>query len=169
MTTAFFIFAYGDLLSQWLSAKRQHRALKFCFNPRRCLNQAFYGALYVSPLLHNWYKFMAKLFPGSSTATVFKKILMDQIFASNFLISSFFLIVPLLNGGVWSDGLDRIKNDQIRVLMMNYRVWPFFNFVNFSYVPYQFNVPFSNLMGMLWNAYMSTVLNAPSQLPYEGI
>ncbi len=48
-------------------------------------------AFVMGPFNHYWYCFLDRLLPGARTATVAKKILMDQVFASPFFAFTFFM------------------------------------------------------------------------------
>lgn len=42
--------------------------------------------------------------------------------------------------------------------MANYFVWPFFQFVNFSFIPVSLRVLATNLMSVVWNCYFCTLI-----------
>ena len=44
------------------------------------------------------------------------------------------------------------------VFLMQYRVWPLANFVNFKFVPERLRVLTSNVLSVFWNAYLCTRL-----------
>ena len=160
--TSFFIVGIGDVLSQYVEARSKDRTLRSTFDSGRFLKMAFFGGLYLAPVLHNWYGFLARAIPQPTTASVVKKLALDQTIFCNFVISSFFVYVTTANGGTWSMAVDKIKNDQWQALLMNWRIWPFVMAVNFSVIPVQFHVLFVNSVAVFWNAYLSYMANKPA-------
>ena len=47
-----------------------------------------------------------------------------------------------------------IKNSY-DVLMANYTVWPFMNFINFRYLPIKFRMLGLNICAVFWNVYLA--------------
>ena len=56
--TSFFIFGLGDTLSQFVESKTQKKPFFKSFNPDRTLRLSLFGAIYIAPILHNWYGFL---------------------------------------------------------------------------------------------------------------
>lgn len=112
------------------------------------------GATLTGPLLHYWYAFLARRIPGTSIGNVIQRLFLDQVVFSPFFLQLFMGTVLLLEGRP-EQLLDKLKRDLFPTLMMNYVVWVPVMFLNFKYVPPQFNVLFSNFFGFLWNIYLS--------------
>ena len=52
-------------------------------------------------------------------------------------------IIPNLKQNVWS------------AMLVNWKLWPAANFVNFKFVPVQLQVLFANFVALIWNTYLS--------------
>lgn len=73
------IMGSGDFACQWLTRKQAEREAaergekgekgeKGGYDLRRTAKFAFMGSLIIGPTLHHWYSFLARTFPGSTTA-----------------------------------------------------------------------------------------------------
>mmetsp|Transcript_34225 Transcript_34225/g.51093 ORF Transcript_34225/g.51093 Transcript_34225/m.51093 type:complete len:360 (-) Transcript_34225:119-1198(-) len=51
---------------------------------------------------------------------------------------------------------NKIRNELYSILIMNYRVWPIVNYINFEYVPETLRILVSNLASVFWNIYLCT-------------
>ena len=52
-------------------------------------------------------------------------------------------------------GTASTKNSLKTVLVANWKYWPVVNFLNFLYVPLQFQLLISNVASVFWNIYLS--------------
>ena len=62
-----------------------------------------------------------------------------------------FSAVPLL-----LTALEKCRTDFRDVAIMNWRIWPITNAINFGVVPLQFRVLVNQLVSFFWFAYLST-------------
>ena len=68
---------------------------------------------------HWWYTWLDRVLPGRSLATCGKKILADQLIASPFFSSSFFLGVGLLEGYSFTEAWQEYKNKFLMVYLVS--------------------------------------------------
>ncbi|KAL3656857.1 hypothetical protein V7S43_018200 [Phytophthora oleae] len=116
----------------------------------------FLGGFLISPVLHVWYGFLGSKLPGVSTAAVAKRLALDQLgFAPMFL--PVFLSSVLALEGNGEQIQDKLRAEWWPVTKANWSVWVPAQILNFRFVPGSMQVLFSNVVGLLWNAYLSYV------------
>lgn len=119
----------------------------------------FLGGVLITPVLHVWYGFLGSRLPGVSTAAVAKRLALDQLgFAPTFL--PVFLSSVLTLEGNAEQIPDKLRADWWPVTKANWGVWVPAQILNFRFVPGSMQVLFSNVVGLLWNAYLSYVSHA---------
>uniref|UniRef100_A0A7S3Y660 Uncharacterized protein n=1 Tax=Heterosigma akashiwo TaxID=2829 RepID=A0A7S3Y660_HETAK len=173
MTTSGVISALGDFLCQYLVAVKAGNP--FSLDVRRFLVFGFMGAFYFGTVIHAWFTrldaFASKRFPNKEDH--FKKsvamICIDQTCGAVSVNAGFMLLFPLVNAltlGTFSFGTsfsaawnDMLKN-MIPVLLVNYKIWPAANFMNFLVVPLQLRLLFTNVVSLVYNALLSLIVNA---------
>lgn len=74
----------------------------------------------------------------------------------SFLISPHLLICLLVPS--FSLATQKLMENLGSVFLMQYKVWPVVNFVNFKFVPERLRVLTSNVLSVFWNAYLCTRL-----------
>jgi hypothetical protein len=126
------------------------------FDVKRAAIFTLLGGLLISPILHGWYKLLGAKLPGTSTAAVLKRLALDQLgFAPTFL-PVFISSVLTLEGNAQQIP-DKLRADWWPVTKANWVVWVPAQILNFRFVPGSMQVLFSNVVGLLWNAYLSYV------------
>lgn len=138
-----------------------------------CRHSTALGLVLVGPTLHYWYGYLARTFAADSTLNVLKRLALDQLVFTPLFITVFMSSVLALDGrpeNVICCALhcfyhtnceqlqqipDKLRSDFTTTLMANYSVWVPAMFLNFKFVPPQFQVLFSNAVGYLWNVYLS--------------
>ena len=116
------------------------------------------GFFYVSPSLHVWYGALARLFPGSHLSATMLRLACDQLAFAPIFIAGFFSIALVLEGR--PEDIDaKLRADWLPTMRANLTLWVPSMFVNFRYVPPQFQVLFSNCVGFFWNIYLSWATN----------
>jgi len=71
---------------------------------------------------HWWYTWLDRVLPGNSLSTVFKKIVADQVIASPYFHSAFFIGVGTLEGRSLSQCWEEIKSKFLLVYMVRFSV-----------------------------------------------
>lgn len=103
-----------------------------------------------------WYSFLQIYSKDPKLVEVIRKVLLDQFCFLPVLLFCFFTYgTMVLDNGTWDDTLDKLRRVYLSTLMLNYCVWFPVQFVNFLLVPRHFQVPFSSLVLVLWNCFLS--------------
>jgi len=156
------IAAAGDGLCQAGTYEESHEKPSFFggggWDARRSFHFFVLGLAFVAPTSHYWYGNLA-VHPwtrGQSFGQISKRVALDQL-----VWSPVFFVIWLT--GFW--GMERkgdtseIKND-LRValpdvLVANWILWIPCQYLNFYAVPIKFQVLFTNVVELAWNAYLS--------------
>mmetsp|Transcript_29750 Transcript_29750/g.72474 ORF Transcript_29750/g.72474 Transcript_29750/m.72474 type:complete len:321 (+) Transcript_29750:298-1260(+) len=169
MITNGFITSGGDVLAQKLEHRNNSNEpgkepAPKRFDLRRSLVMATIGFAYLAPLLHFWYEFMHAYFaPGAQGArllamfpadfqgkalTTLAFVLADQLIFSPIAIGAFFIVNGLVSAvahwdlGKIKESLSTLRQQYLRTLIMNYRIWPGAQVINFALVPKDLQVLF---------------------------
>ncbi|KAF0852170.1 putative inner mitochondrial membrane protein Mpv17/PMP22 superfamily member [Andalucia godoyi] len=148
--------ALGDALAQVLLSDGSKS-----FDISRFLQLTVFGVI-CRPPMHVWYKRLDRVVPGSNAESTLAKLALDQlVFNPVFYVAWYAYRILLWD---WSKGRGRGKLEKLvqtlrqslwPVLMDNWKVWPVIMLVCFAYVPENLQVPFINIVGLLWNIFFS--------------
>lgn len=137
----------GDALCQVAIERKKWdawRTMRFCF----------LGTFFVAPTSHYFYDFLARRYTTSNLDIV-KRVVWDQ-----FVWSPVFYVIWL--SGLWTmEGAqphhlpDRLSDHMGHVLVANWIVWIPAQALNFKLLPAKFHVLFTNVVELVWNAYLS--------------
>lgn len=76
---------------------------------------------------------------------------------TSFLLSIIdFLFVVIVKVPMIRTALEKCRLDLWSIAIMNWRIWPLTNLINFGIVPYQFRVLVNQIVSFFWFAYLST-------------
>lgn len=125
------------------------------------------GFALIAPTVHVWYGFLMRQIPGVTLSKVVQRTALDQFFFSPIFLPTFMTSLMLLE-----EGPDLIMNDVKRkemsevlcrdlpdVLVTNWGIWTPAMLINFRFVPAKFQVLYSNMVGFIWNVYLSWKLH----------
>ncbi|XP_030751107.1 protein Mpv17-like [Sitophilus oryzae] len=146
------LMAAGDAIAQLAIEKKKLPE----FDLSRTAKFGFLGTCFVGPTLTVWYRLLAKQFgTSSSTSTALKKMACDQlIFAPTFL-SIFIANVNFLSGKSVQDIKQELSRTYLDILIVNWKVWPAVQLVNFYCVPLNYQVLLVQGVALFWNTYLS--------------
>ena len=140
------LFGTGDLVAQYMKPKDKMDYPRF-------FRMTIYGLL-VGPMMVNWYKLLDLKFKP-----VITRVGVDQLIGAPISILLFFTLTGIMDQKSAKD-IQSLLNDQyFRVLKLNYLVWPVFQFINFKYVPLNFQTVVVGGLAVGWNAFLSIVNN----------
>lgn len=147
LTSAILTFI-GDLICQLLIDQVSTLDVK------RTLLFTFLGFALVGPTLHFWYLSLSKLVstPGASGAVL--RLLLDQFLFSPIFIG-FFLCTLLTLEGRPSQIVPKLQQEWLATVLANWQLWIPFQFLNFLFVPQQFQVLAANVIALAWNVILS--------------
>ncbi|KAG5452155.1 Mpv17-like protein [Clonorchis sinensis] len=139
----------ADALSQKMVEK--NKRLDFYRNK----NFLLVGTFYLGPCLSVWYRFIAKFFTGHPTVKVAKLVCADQLIFTPPLLFGVLSLLTLLRHRSVDMWKRQISENYGNVLLMNYKIWPFAQVVNFVFIPLPFRVLFINTIAVFWNIYVA--------------
>ncbi|KAH8299917.1 hypothetical protein KR044_007392, partial [Drosophila immigrans] len=151
------IMGAGDVIAQLAIQKKSFKD----YNIGRTARFATIGFCVVGPTLRKWFTtldgLVAKEQPPLQRAV--KKMLIDQAgFAPIFTLCLSYL-VPFVNGEAHKDIIQRIRENNFMVMARSYMLWPMAQIINFTIIPLNFQVLYVQLIALIWNCYLSLVLN----------
>jgi protein Mpv17 len=154
--TSFITFGFGDILCQMIEKKQN-------FDWKRAFIQGSFG-FNITPWLHiHFCKILPFLFPGNTKTALAKSVFYDQTVNAAIFTTTFFLYLDMCSGKNFETAYNELKIKFLPVLYDNWKVWPILMAFNFSVVPMQYRVLFSNFCGMIWVAYLSYFQNVMSK------
>ncbi|XP_076953386.1 protein sym-1-like [Bidens hawaiensis] len=114
----------------------------------------FLGMAMVGPTLHFWYLYLSKLVTTTGASGAFIRLIIDQfIFAPTFI--AVFLSTLITLEGRPSQVLLKLQQEWVSSVTANWQLWIPFQFLNFLFVPQQFQVLAANFIALVWNVILS--------------
>lgn len=156
--TSGIISGSADLICQAISYKKraaENEEEELTFDLARTGRFTFMGSAFVAPIVHNWYGLLGSRIPGNSLSAILKRLFCDQILFAPLFIPSFMTTLFTLEGQDMNSILPVLKRDVPDVVVSNWTLWIPAMFVNFAYIPLQWQVLYSNCVGLVWNIYVS--------------
>jgi len=152
------VMGLGDTIAQLAIEKKPLDD----WDAARTLRFGALGMVFVGPVLRRWYLFLESRVPKTYTPMRRGaiKMLADQaLFVPPFALAMSFL-VPLVNGEPVVRIRQRILDSYPTILVRNYMLWPAAQMINFSFVPLGYQVIYVQCIALIWNCYLSLVLNS---------
>jgi len=114
------------------------------------------GFFLVAPSVYVWFGALHMYVPGSSVWAVTKRVLYDQLVYSPIFEPILVLSLMAMEGRSQQHMMDFLTNGKLSALVVaNWVLWFPAQFINFAFVPFKWQVLFSNLVSVIWNAYLS--------------
>ncbi|KAJ2157410.1 hypothetical protein GGF46_004534 [Coemansia sp. RSA 552] len=166
----------GDALAQSAAAAQPDGALQY--NPLRTLRFFAYGCMF-GPVAYKWYSALDRRLPlprttlkrAAGTAStsagrlwaIGKRVAVDQAVFAPAAVGAFFVVMGAMERKPFPEIRASLCEKYPGTLAWNYALWPWAQLVNFSVIPLIYRVPFSALVGIIWNMCLSWVNSrAPS-------
>ncbi|KAL5715516.1 hypothetical protein ACHQM5_017325 [Ranunculus cassubicifolius] len=147
LTSAILTFI-GDLICQLLIDKASTLDVK------RTLLFTLLGFILVGPTLHFWYLSLSNMVATPGPTGAFLRLVLDQFLFSPLFIG-FFLSTLLTLEGRPSQILPKLQQEWLATVLANWQLWIPFQFLNFLFVPQQFQVLAANVIALAWNVILS--------------
>lgn len=165
--TAGVLFAISDQMAQMLEMQRNKKPVSLAAtNKKRSLFSGLVGLLYFGPMADLWYGWIFRTFPGKSMLSILQKAALGQFFFAPPLFCVFFAAALLQNGeftlGNW---VRKIKQDLVKGWLGGLGFWPIANYISYGYIPQKYIPLFVNLMGLVFNIYVSLIANLKQKQP----
>ncbi|PIA16467.1 hypothetical protein COEREDRAFT_42576 [Coemansia reversa NRRL 1564] len=159
----------GDVLAQAIESHNTKKPFRWSYH--RTLRFVAWGAL-CAPIFHKWYLFLNRKFPlpvaqqqqqkqlSTTLNTAFmtavaKRVAADQCIYAPLGIAGFFIAMNFMEGRDWTSAKARLREYYRPTLIANYAVWPAVQVINFGFVPPIYRVPFSSVVSIFWNTFIS--------------
>ncbi|XP_023539960.1 protein sym-1-like [Cucurbita pepo subsp. pepo] len=140
--------ALGDFICQLVFEDAPSADLK------RTFRFSLLGLALVGPALHFWYLYLSQLvtLPGASGA--FLRLLLDQFVFTPVFLGAFLAGLLTLEGRP-SHIIPKLQQEWFSSVVANWKLWIPFQFLNFRFVPQQFQVLAANVLALAWNVILS--------------
>ncbi|KAK9075148.1 hypothetical protein SSX86_003468 [Deinandra increscens subsp. villosa] len=147
ITSALLTFV-GDLICQVLIDQVPSLDLK------RVSLFTFLGMALVGPTLHFWYLYLSKLVTMTGASGAFVRLIIDQFIFAPVFIGVFLSTLVTLEGRP-AQVLPKLQQEWVSSVIANWQLWIPFQFLNFRFVPQQFQVLAANFIALIWNVILS--------------
>ncbi|KAK9725933.1 hypothetical protein RND81_05G178500 [Saponaria officinalis] len=121
---------------------------------KRTFTFTFLGLALVGPTLHYWYLYLSKLVTMPGTSGAFLRLFLDQFCFAPIFIGVFLSTLMTLEGRP-SQVIPKLQQEWFSSVLANWQLWIPFQFLNFRFVPQQFQVLASNFVALVWNVILS--------------
>ena len=163
VVTSGLIAATGDVNCQYIvhmnsNQRRQQDGTPeewFSLDSARTGRFGLLGALLVAPCIHVWYGLLGAYIPGSTFVATLARTAVDQLVFAPAFIPLFVGSLMTLEGKGLKDVEVQLRETYVDTLMMNWGIWVPAQMINFRFMPLKFQVLFSNVIGLVWNTYLS--------------
>ncbi|KAK1319782.1 hypothetical protein QJS10_CPB04g00545 [Acorus calamus] len=146
--TSSFLNCIGDLICQILIDRVPTLDVK------RTFVFSLLGFVLVGPTLHFWYFYLSQVVTLNGASGAFVRLLLDQFIFSPIFIGAFLSSLVTLEGKP-SQVLPKLQQDWWSSVLANWQLWIPFQFLNFRFVPQQFQVLAANFVALAWNVILS--------------
>ncbi|CAN8252376.1 unnamed protein product [Cochlearia groenlandica] len=138
----------GDLICQLTIDKSSS------LDKKRTLTFTALGLGLVGPALHFWYLYLSKVVTASGLSGAVMRLLLDQFVFAPVFVGVFLSAVVTLEGKP-SNVIPKLKQEWTGAVLANWQLWIPFQFLNFRFVPQNFQVLASNVVALAWNVILS--------------
>jgi len=105
------------------------------------------------PIGHYKYIFLDYLFMKvKNPRSVYGRLLVDQLFFGPMMTALFYILLAVFHG---LDVIKVLKKSLIPTQIQSYTVWPLASLVGFKYIPSDYRILFTTLIGFFWSAVLS--------------
>ncbi|ORX73824.1 hypothetical protein DL89DRAFT_220326 [Linderina pennispora] len=162
----------GDLIAQYITLPTDPGPKKASFlanyDAVRTLRFFTYGCMF-APVAHKWYSLLDRRFAFPAAAksvhqnkaamllVTGRRVAADQIIFAPVAIAAFFGVMGTMEGKTMSELRQTFRDRYPEALVGNYVLWPAAQLINFGLVPLIYRVPFSSVVSVFWNTYLSWV------------
>ena len=145
----------SDILTQQFVEKKGSN-----HNGRRTVRMCIMGII-IGPIQRTWFLTLERFIPPTSKIQIVKKLIVDQTVYGPFIIFFFYSLSSTLAGKNLNDLKVLLQERYLKTMFTAYKVWPFVQAVNFSFIPLQHRANFVQVVSLCWNMYLSWMANKP--------
>ena len=167
-TTCGIICGLGDIIAQSLETTAGD------LNIRRVATFFICNALFTGPFVHYWYQLLGTLGKYIQTKynvvkykSIITQVTIDQTLGVLLFFPLYLYIYDIVDtiirkqqfpSSLLHQAYIKTKQNIRHVILMQYRIFPIANTINFALVPEQLRVLFSNTVSLFWNIYLCSTL-----------
>lgn len=138
------------------------------FSVKRVAIFSLLSGVFISPILHGWYRFLTRAVPGTANSAIVKRLALDQLVFAPCCLPVFFTALLTLEGN--ADKVpEKLAQEWWPAVKTNWWVWVPAQLINFRFVPGNLQVLFSNVMGLFWNSYLSYISHTDAHVALEPV
>jgi hypothetical protein len=154
------VAAVGDVGSQMIlnGGKNPNCTLLERVQLDRTARFVFMNVFMVGPTLHYWYRWLGIRFPGTSVGSVAKRVFTDEFIFTPLYYPVFLTLLWKLEHGEklsFTKIGSMLWAEMPTLILAEWIIYVPTQSLNFRYVPGKFQVLFSNVVGIVWNGYLS--------------
>jgi len=116
-----------------------------------------YGGLCHAPLVFNWLRLAARLFPKDTLGHLAAKVFLDQTCFAPVGLTCFYVGLSTLEGksreGIYKEWKEKFPNTWATGIL----VWPIFQAINFKFVPGRLRTIYVGFCGFFWFTFLAYV------------
>ena len=126
----------------------------------RVLQVTVTGLIWSGPITHLWYSTLEKIVRvDHPLGGLLLRMLLDAVIFSPIAVTGYFTVRSILEGSGLDGIQDKLSTRFVPALQGSWKFWPAANIINFSMIPVQYRVLYSNVLSLFWSGYL-TLLNA---------
>ncbi|RLN20223.1 hypothetical protein BBI17_001992 [Phytophthora kernoviae] len=91
-----------------------------------------WGGMVMTPIMHNWYNLMERVFRGTGNLVAAKKVVADMVFVAPQMPIWFYTSTGFMAGKTLKEAFDDSIEKQPMTLMANYMLWPAANTITYG-------------------------------------
>eukprot|EP01023_Acetabularia_acetabulum_P019280 TRINITY_DN19801_c0_g2_i1.p3 TRINITY_DN19801_c0_g2~~TRINITY_DN19801_c0_g2_i1.p3 ORF type:complete len:210 (-),score=9.08 TRINITY_DN19801_c0_g2_i1:522-1061(-) len=150
--TSAVVMGCGDLVCQ--AIQQRNKRVQFDWN--RSYRFAVVGLTLHGPFFYFGFRALDSYMGAARTLRIaLKKTAVGQFTLFPSYVSAFFLYMGLLEQQTLQQSCEKVKSAFLPTMYTGTVFWPIVNIFNFMYVPATFRVAYVNILGLIWNAYLS--------------
>ena len=129
----------------------------------RMLQVAITGLTWSGPVSHTWYGLLEKIVKIQDPVVgLIARIILDALIFSPVTVAGYFTWRSFLEGSGLAGTKHKLKTRFVSTVIGAWRFWPAANVINFSMIPLEYRVLYSNVLSLFWTGYL-TLVNANSK------
>lgn len=113
------------------------------------------GTVVIGPIFHVWYAALDKRFAHKSPGNAIRKMTVDQSILAPVFLVLFYGAVGIVERRTIKQISDKIYEEFYPNMIVNYKVWPAVQFLNFYLFPAHLRVLVVNVVSLFWNTYLA--------------